>query len=230
MTAPAAYIVPGDPRGVVPVIYDESIRYHQDPTLAVATALQESGLDPQAVGDQGTSFGLFQLHRGGELGSLTPTEAFDPRTNAAVALQTFERTEAKYGTFNDPGALAAASQRPADRVGYAQAVDSHLQDAESLLRAYGLPTRAGTALDPALAPPSTTTTPGAPSTQPVGFSFGSILDPGGVFEKIWGGIKTPFQLAGAIWGFLTSSSTWIRVGLVVGGFVIVLIGIKALVS
>jgi hypothetical protein len=33
-----------------------------------------------------TSFGLYQLHQGGELGELTPEEAFDPTTNADVAL------------------------------------------------------------------------------------------------------------------------------------------------
>lgn len=55
-----------------------------DPALMVAVAMEESGLRPGAVGDQGTSFGLYQLHRGGALGNLTPQQASDPNTNAGL--------------------------------------------------------------------------------------------------------------------------------------------------
>ena len=37
------------------------------PALALAIMMQESAGNPQAVGDGGTSFGLFQLHEGGDV-------------------------------------------------------------------------------------------------------------------------------------------------------------------
>lgn len=101
-----------------------------DPVTAVAVMLVESGGNHKAVGDNGSSFGLFQLHRGGELGNLTPEQAFDPVVNARVALAEFQRLESKY---SDPGQLAAASQRPADASNYAQKVDATLPDARRLL-------------------------------------------------------------------------------------------------
>ena len=93
--------------------------------LAMAIAQQESGLNPQSVGDQGTSFGLYQLHQGGELGSLTQAQAFDPLTNARVALaQVGAVLRANPGM--DPGQAAAAAQRPANRAAYAAGVDAIL--------------------------------------------------------------------------------------------------------
>ena len=96
-----------------------------DPNLAIATAEVESGLNPYSVGDSGTSFGLFQLHRGGELGSMTPEQAYDPATNTRRALSEFVKV-AKTHPGIDPGQLAALSQRPADPSGYARKVDSAL--------------------------------------------------------------------------------------------------------
>lgn len=101
-----------------------------DPVTAVAVMLVESGGNNRAVGDNGTSFGLFQLHQGGELGNLTKEQAFDPVTNARVALSEFQRQESKY---SDPGQLAAASQRPADAANYAQKVNATLPEARRLL-------------------------------------------------------------------------------------------------
>lgn len=66
-------------------------QYGVDPTLAVAIALEESGGDPRAVGDSGSSYGLFQLHKGGALGSLTPQQAFDPYRNASAVLSSWGR-------------------------------------------------------------------------------------------------------------------------------------------
>lgn len=106
-----------------------------DPLTALADSLQESGLDPTAVGDSGSSFGLFQLHRGGELGSLTPTQAFDPATNASVALGEFASV-AKSSPGLSPGALAAAAERPANPGPYAAAVNA---DYASLASSVGEP-------------------------------------------------------------------------------------------
>ncbi|MHB1701316.1 MAG: transglycosylase SLT domain-containing protein [Acidobacteriaceae bacterium] len=95
------------------------------PTTAVADAYVESGLNPKAVGDHGTSFGLYQLHEGGELGNLTPSQAFNPRTNANVALSTMGQVQAQHPNWS-PGAVAAAAQRPANPGAYAQQVNAEV--------------------------------------------------------------------------------------------------------
>jgi hypothetical protein len=65
----------------------------------VAVALEESGLDPTLGGDKHdgkfTSWGLFQLHEGGMLGSLTAAEAKDPKTNADIACAAFAKVGGK---------------------------------------------------------------------------------------------------------------------------------------
>lgn len=101
-----------------------------DPATAIAAMLVESGGNNKAVGDGGTSFGLFQLHQGGELpAGWTPEQAFDPRKNAEVALSVFAQQQDK----SDPGQLAAAAQRPGDPAGYAVKVDENLPEAQKLL-------------------------------------------------------------------------------------------------
>jgi hypothetical protein len=101
-----------------------------DPVLALADSYVESGWNPRAVGDAGTSFGLFQLHRGGELGSLTEEQAFDPTTNAQRALSEFALVQ-KRSPGLDPGQLAAQSERPANQAAYAQRVDQVLAELRS---------------------------------------------------------------------------------------------------
>lgn len=105
-----------------------------DPVLAVAMMLVESGGNNRAVGDGGTSYGLFQLHEGGMLtaAGLEPAAAFDPAVNAGVALRSLAATAARHPDL-DPGSLAAASQRPADAAGYAARVRSAMEHARSLL-------------------------------------------------------------------------------------------------
>lgn len=99
-----------------------------DPRLALATAQNESGLNPTAVGDGGTSFGLYQLHQGGELGNLTPAQAYVPTTNAAVALSVLGQVVKANPNIGDPGTLAAMAQRPANPGAYASSVDAIYND------------------------------------------------------------------------------------------------------
>jgi hypothetical protein len=110
------------PTHIETVILDVSHSLGVDPYLAIATAQQESALNPRAVGDHGTSFGLFQLHEGGELGDLTEEQAFNPRTNATVALTEVAKVADAHPEWS-PGHVAAAAQRPADQVDYANAVN-----------------------------------------------------------------------------------------------------------
>ena len=115
------------------IVAEYARKYGVDPVLAVAMMLKESGGRSRAVGDNGTSFGLFQLHKGGMLTSagLTPEQAFDPATNANVAMKALKHFAKKTGLSG--GALAAASQRPADPQGYARRVDAAMDQARKLL-------------------------------------------------------------------------------------------------
>lgn len=113
------------PTGLDPVeatIYQTALQYGVDPRLALADAEVESGLDPTAVGDEGTSFGLYQLHEGGELGNLSPAEAFNPSINANTALSVFGSVAAA-NPGADPGLIAYLAERPANKAAYVSAVD-----------------------------------------------------------------------------------------------------------
>lgn len=103
-----------------------------DPNALLATSLTESGARTGAVGDQGTSFGPFQFHRGGALGSNTPAWAnsYDAVLNRA---QEFRRLQVHHGKG------AAAVQRPADPTGYAAKVDANYAQAQRLLRGSATP-------------------------------------------------------------------------------------------
>lgn len=117
------------------VVAEVARRMGVDPVVAVAAMLVESGGNPHAVGDHGHSFGLFQLNSRGELkqAHLTPQQAFDPATNAEVALSYFRK-----GHVNNPGAMAAAAQRPANRGDYARKVNSNMAEAERMVHQMGL--------------------------------------------------------------------------------------------
>lgn len=96
-----------------------------DPDLAVAIALVESNLDNTIGGDGGHSWGLFQLNDWGMGYGMSVEDRQDPWTNARIALASLAQTQAQQPGL-DPGSLAAASQRPADRVGYAVKVNRAL--------------------------------------------------------------------------------------------------------
>lgn len=70
------------------VISEEAKKYNLPEWIPLTIAEHESRFNPRAIGDQGTSFGLFQLHRGGGLApeNLTDEELKDPRRNAEIAM------------------------------------------------------------------------------------------------------------------------------------------------
>lgn len=123
-----------------------------DPAALLATSLQESGARRGAVGDGGTSFGPFQMHRGGALGTHSPAWAntYAPVLNRA---QEFARLQVHGGTG------AAAVQRPADRSLYAEGVDKYLAQAKAILAHY----QGGAPATPAA--PKAPKIPAAPTTQ-----------------------------------------------------------------
>ena len=88
-----------------------------------ATAKVESGFRPDAIGDNGTSYGLFQHHVGGA-GGKTHDEArkyLDPVTSITERARWFKKNNIT------SGAQAAALQRPFDPRGYAVKVDNALK-------------------------------------------------------------------------------------------------------
>ena len=122
-----------DPRvGVVRQIIDNAPDY-LDESL-VTTAIIESGLRPNAVGDGGRSHGLFQEYDLGR-GAGVPVES---RRNPADATR---RAVKEFDTFYNRGArgasLAYRSQRPADQGAYTERYNSTLAEARRLIAAAG---------------------------------------------------------------------------------------------
>lgn len=88
-----------------------------DPRILYSVIQVESGFNPSAVGDNGTSFGILQLHIGGQAPSGVPTSALlDPVTNAQYGLPAIARGIQAAGPFNDSLAwwdrFASASGHP----------------------------------------------------------------------------------------------------------------------
>lgn len=104
------------------LIWQESKKAGADPYAMLATAVVESNLNPKAVGDNGTSFGLYQYHQGGALGNRSAEWAFNPKN----IIQDEAKRFAAAGVKN--GAGAAAVQRPADPSGYATKVNNVIAD------------------------------------------------------------------------------------------------------
>lgn len=92
--------------------------------LALAMADLESTFHTDAVGDDGHSVGLYQLHDEGMGYGLYDFRYMGP-VNAAVALRSLRDTSSN-GTW---GEWAARSQRPFDPVGYAATIDAYVADA-----------------------------------------------------------------------------------------------------
>lgn len=118
------------------VVADVARQLGVDPVLAVATMLTESGgNNREHTGDGGTSFGLFQLHEGGELpkdwypGQPNHEKAFDPRENAQIALSYFAKLKDTYSG----SLLAFKSQRPADQAKYEARINQNMEAARLLV-------------------------------------------------------------------------------------------------
>lgn len=97
--------------------------------IAEATAIQESGLNPYAENinpPTESSYGVFQDNVLGGLGSpyaSNPGALFNPNTSAQVSLQNMLNVF-KSNPSASPGQIAAASQRPANPIAYANSVNS----------------------------------------------------------------------------------------------------------
>lgn len=107
----------------VAVISNLASQFGVDPALAIATAKQESGFDPKAIGDGGHSIGLYQENDFGAGAGMTFAQRADPVGSVQRFAQRVKDVIAS-GFTGTPGQIAAAAQRPLDSVGYAASVDS----------------------------------------------------------------------------------------------------------
>lgn len=94
-TAPKATMGNQDIKSMIVRIADE---VGVDPAIALAIAQQESGFNPNAVGDNGNSFGLFQIHSPSHPDYKGGT---DPEANTRYGLSMFKRLlDANGGSLN----------------------------------------------------------------------------------------------------------------------------------
>ena len=191
------------------IIDQEARKLGVDPLLAEAVAQNESGGNPNAVGDNGTSFGLFQLHKGGELGSLTPTQAFDPATNAHVALTEFAAQMKSHPNI-DPGQLAALSQRPASPTKYAETIDAKMK---ALVKSGWTPSGG-----------VVSQTNGA-SVQNASLTGGASVQNASLTGDAAGAIASALNPFDGIATTISSRSFWMRCAFILGGFIIVMVAI-----
>ncbi len=202
-------------------IVDIARQLHVDPTLALADATVESGLNPNAVGDHGTSFGLFQLHSGGELEALKGNldaqkkQAFDPATNAKVALAEFARVAKAHPDWT-PGHQAAAAQRPADQAGYAKKVDALYASLTTSGRVHNIDTYSN-ASDTA-----------AKTTGEANSTVNKALN-SGVADSIAGAVEDPFGVK-TLLGKVSSTSFLTRLAFIFVGLIVLSIGVAKLTN
>ncbi|MDM5153020.1 transglycosylase SLT domain-containing protein [Bacillus sp. DX1.1] len=83
-----SYVDSEEAKQMKQIIIEEAKKVNLPEWIPLTIAEHESRLNPRSVGDKGTSFGLFQLHRGGGLAPdhLTDEQLKDPRTNAGIAM------------------------------------------------------------------------------------------------------------------------------------------------
>lgn len=110
---------------IVQLIYTYATRNGSDPKLMIAVAIQESNLNNLAVGDGGTSFGLYQHHIGGAGGATK--ESAMRFLDAETSIE--ERSRAFRGATT--GEDAARIQRPANPTKYAEQVNNRLKTVSS---------------------------------------------------------------------------------------------------
>jgi cell wall-associated NlpC family hydrolase len=92
-------------------------QYNLDPYAMLAVANAESGLDPNNIGDNGSSFGYHQLHIGGALGNITPQQGrqyLNPEQNIATAARLMAKSASGKRGQAAVDAIVRNFERPAD--------------------------------------------------------------------------------------------------------------------
>lgn len=94
------------------IIAQVASQYGLDPAAWAAIMYHESGLNPNSIGDHGTSFGLTQLHIGGALGNMSVAQArqyLDPTMNLQFAGA--QMAAMGLGGLTGPAAISAYARR-----------------------------------------------------------------------------------------------------------------------
>lgn len=116
-------------------------KYNVPPTFLKAVMLSESGEQPDAVGDQGHSVGLFQLHDQG-YGAGMGDSRFDPATNAdrgARGLAEAWHAGEKAGFTGEYAVRAAYDYSFNPGGGWVDQGDAVVRNMNNLLAAHGQP-------------------------------------------------------------------------------------------
>jgi len=110
-----------------------------DPVAGISIAYNESTLRPTAVGDGGTSFGLFQLHIGGALPrGWTRIDAFDPHRNATLAATALVKLGGRgKSTQEQINLLSAGFERPRNVPGEEAVARGYVSHAMKIVKASG---------------------------------------------------------------------------------------------
>lgn len=97
-------MAPNPPQNIYGPVEAVAVQYGIPASLWEDIAYVESGYNPSAVGDNGTSFGLFQLHIGGQLPAQynsNPSAVYDPTLNAQIAMPSIAKAWNNLkGSFN----------------------------------------------------------------------------------------------------------------------------------
>lgn len=78
--------VSAPPQDVYSAVHPVAAKYGVPDSLWEAIAFMESGYNPSVIGDHGTSFGLFQLHQGGQL-TTSPASVLGTKGETQNALE-----------------------------------------------------------------------------------------------------------------------------------------------
>lgn len=97
--------VPQPPANILGAVSSVAMQYGVPTGIWEDVAYVESGYNQNAVGDNGSSFGLFQLHRGGQLPAQyesNPQAVFDPTLNAQIAMPAIANAWSKLSSSFNP--------------------------------------------------------------------------------------------------------------------------------
>ena len=201
---------PGDTTGLIVYVVGHANRYGLDPRAALAVSTQEGWSG--GIGDNGTSFGPWQLHQGGDY----PASA--PQSPAAANAWAWSPAGIDY-------ALAGMSQAAGGQKG--------LQSVHSIVYGFERPA------NPAAEYAGAARVYGDPAfdreiAQAIGRSLGlgaggsGYAGPAGPVASTVGGVVSGVESVSSFLGLLTSASFWIRALEVVGGGVLLLLGLYLL--
>ena len=198
-------------------------------SMLLGSALEGGWNSPFPVGDQGTSFGPFQMHQGGLLDSsgLTPQQAENPSQAVAAMLPYYDNainqiSDKEWNTNPQHAAEQAARIAESPAQDYYAAGRPVAQDWQSVVKVLsGQKSQSGM-------PPQEANLTSATSGNTSLPGIGSFLS--GILNALTGGSLGTGFYSGGLGGSLNFKSDLERIGLVIFGSLLVLVGILVLVA